>query len=263
MDLIDTLRHTTLDSFITAHPEIKEAMDAHVPPMPERIKDPMALVAAESAYNERAMSYVCALGGEIGQKAPYPHKFVVQSQVMAAFGVQEGGLPRNHYLDPHSCLREFMMETVSRLTGCAAPELPFARKACLGMGEVYGWYGDVPEVSDRYAAMLGAHFASEYLAAQQEFPSMCRLFQRDQAELFDAMRAEKEPHFGFSAADWLEGHPAVELKHAGFAACAAEAAVWEMEDPSGFWQSFRIGFEAFCANDEAYFRNLTEAQSRA
>jgi len=261
MDLIEFLQHTTLESFLTAHPEIEKTMAAHVPPMPEKVADPMALLSAESSYNERAMSYVCALGGAIGSRSPYPHRFVVQSQVMAAFSVQEGGLPKHHFLDPHSCLREYMIEAVSRLTGKPAPEVPFAKLAGQRMGEVYGWFGDVPTVADPCAAMLGAHFASEYLAAQQEFPSMCRIFERDYPDLFATMREDREPHFGFSAADWLEGHPAVERKHAGYAARAAEAAAWDLDDPTEFWDSFVTGFDAFCANDEHYFTQLTAAQA--
>src|ERR1700722_8863125 len=157
MDLIDFLKEMTLDSFLEAHPEIELTMAAHAAPMPAKVVDPLALVAAESSYNERAMSYVCALGGTIGSNSPYPHRFVVQSQVMAAFSVQEGGLPKHRFLDPHSYLREFMVQAVCRLTGRPAPEVPFAALACQGMGDVYRWSGQVPTVADAYAAMLGAH----------------------------------------------------------------------------------------------------------
>jgi hypothetical protein len=131
------------------------------------------------------------------------------------------------------------------------------------MGEVYNWEGDVPEVPDRHAAMLGAHFASEYLAACQEFPSLVHVFERDEPDLMAAMRDTKEPNFGFSAIDWLIGHPAVELKHAGFAGRAAEAAAWGLEDPEPFWSSFITGFEEFCRNDQRYFGEVTKAQAEA
>ncbi|HWD41374.1 MAG TPA: hypothetical protein VG944_21195 [Fimbriimonas sp.] len=260
MGLIEFLQSSTLDSFLAAHPEIREIVARNPATLPERINDPLGLLVAESAYNEKAMSYVCAVGGTVGMESPYANRFLVQSQVMAAFSVEEGGFVQRGFLDPHSSLREFMLATVSRILGRTPPRVPFAEQACERMGQVYRWEGDVPEVPDRHAAMLGAHFASEYLAAQQEFPGLVQLFQRDQPKLMEALRAEKESHFGFTAIAWLEGHPIVELKHAGFAGRAAEAAAWQLEDPAPFWSSFFAGFEEFCRNDATYFTNLADSQ---
>lgn len=256
MSLIERLQSVTLESFLAEHPEIDAIRTRHTPALPERIDEPLEVLAAESAYNEKAMSYVCALGGVIGERSTYHHKFLVQSQVMAAFSVEEGGFSKRGFLDPHSSLREFMMTSAAKHLGETPPDVAFAHDAARRMGQVYLWREGMPPVADEYAAMLGAHFASEYLAASQEFPSFVRLFERDQPELMKALRAEKEGHFGFSAADWLEGHPAVELKHAAYAGKAVEAAAWGMSDPGPFWASFFQGFEAFCRNDAAYFAEL-------
>jgi len=261
MSLIEHLKSVTLESFLASHPELLETMARFSPPMPQKIENPLLVLAAESAYNEKAMSYVCSLGGKVGDKSPYPHRFLVQSQVMAAFAVEEGGFASRGFLDPHSSLREFMMSTVEQILDQDAPDVEFAAEACRKMGRIYLWQEGMPEVPDPFAAMLGAHFASEFLAARQEFPAMVLLFDRDQSEFMNSLRATKEPNFGFSAADWLLGHPAVELQHAGYAARAAEAAAWESQDPTAFWLSFRTGFEEFCRNDEAYFEGLAKALS--
>lgn len=259
MTLIDHLQEVTLDSFLIEHPELNQIRDQHAAQLPGKIDRPMLVLAAESAYNERAMSYVCALGGIIGESSPYRYRFLCQSQVMAAFSVEEGGFEKRGFLDPHSALRMFMLETAKDMLGQDIPEAPFARRGAEGMGRAYLWREGSPEVADRFAAMLGAHFASEYLAASSEFPGITNLFDRDQPQLMAALREAKESHFGYSAAAWLEGHQRVELKHAAFAGRAAVAASWELADSAAFWESYKIGFGEFCRNDAEYFAALASA----
>ena len=168
-------------------------------------------------------------------------------------------MPSREFLDPHASLRLWMVECAERFYGRTAPVVPFADSAARRMGDAYLWRGNgLPDVANKFAAMLGAHLASEYLAAKQEFPVMVRLFSEQAAELMAFLKAQKEPHFGFSAADWLEGHPAVETKHAGYAARAAEAAVFGATDQgtATYWNSFVTGFSEFCRNDHEYFCKL-------
>ena len=259
-DIIGHIQSIHLEGFLESHPRIGEILTCD-PPVKLELHDPLSLLSAESTYNQNAFSYVCQVAGTVGEQASYPYRHLVASNVLAAASVQEGGMPKRDFLDPHSSLRLWMVKTVEEWAGKPAPKLAFAEEACVRMGEAYLWRGErVPKVADRHAAMLGAHFASEYLAAQQEFPTMVALFQTEAPELLQLLRDTREPHFGFSAADWIEGHPAVEVKHAGFAARAAEAACWQMDEVTlnGFWESFYAGFEEFCKNDQQYFLCLAD-----
>ena len=260
-DLITYISGITLDSFLADHPRIAEVMAEFAPPQKE-LNNPLVVLAAESAYNKNAFAYVCQLAGQIGENGPYPYRDLVASQVLAAASVEEGGTLERHFLNPHASLRIWMMR-VAMLRGGkdnqALARVDFARDACLRMGDIYLWRSaDLPQVGDRYAACMGAHFASEYLAASHEFPGMVELFKAEQPALLEYLQSEKEPHFGFSAADWIEGHPAVEVQHAQYACRAACTAAWRNHDASGFWADFETGFTEFCRNDQAYFRNLSQ-----
>ena len=256
MDFIAYIEGITLESFLAARPQLDKIRLQYGGQIPDELVDPLGVLVAESSYNERAMSYVCGLGGIIGEQSNYANKYIVQSQVMAAYAVEEGGFLRRGFLDPHSSLREFMLKTAIEVVGTEVPDIEFAKRCRDRMGDIYLWRGNVPEVADRFGAMLGAHFASEYLAACQEFPILTKLFETKQPELMAKLRNTQESHFGFSAAAWLEGHPSVELKHAGYAARAAEAAAYGLPNPEVFWASFEVGFEEFCRNDAEYFAGL-------
>jgi hypothetical protein len=258
MDIISHIQSVHLDEFVDRHPNLTDLRLKYTPdPLP--VGDPLLVVCSESAYNEHAFAYVCQVAGKVGESAPYRYRHLVASQVLAAASIEEGGFAGREFLDPHSSLRLWMVECAVEWAKRSAPEVAFAHEAAIRMGDAYVWRGDAPEVGDPFAAMLGAHFASEYLAAQQEFPLLVETFQKQYPEFFDHLRSSEESHFHFSAADWIEGHPAVEKKHAGFAARAAEAAVWESEDGEGFWKSFETGYEQFCKNDQRYFSELAEA----
>jgi hypothetical protein len=240
VDLIAHIQSVTLESFIAQHPRITR-IKAEDPLPPLQLRDPLTALSAESTYNKHAFDYVCQVAGQIAESSPYVFRHLVSSQVLAAASIEEGGMPARDFLDPHASLRLWMIECAEKWAGRPAPVLQFAEEACKRMGDVYLWRSqDLPNVGDRFAAMLGAHFASEYLAAQQEFPAMVCLFNEQQPDLLAYLGAQKEPHFGFSAADWLEGHPAVETKHAGYGARAAETAVWGLEGKAmdDFWESF-------------------------